>query len=59
MFRRAYVPVRGCMIMTLDTVSAAVTERVQNRQATENVKDAPEHMTHDTKKWRDPPWNAT
>src|SRR5262249_34802435 len=25
LFRRAYVPVRGCMLVTLDTVSAAVT----------------------------------
>jgi hypothetical protein len=59
MFRRAYLPVMGCMIVTLDTVSAAVPERVQNRQATENAKDAPECATHDAKKWRDPPWNAT
>ena len=47
MFRRAYVPVRGCMLVTLDTVAAAVTERVQHRQATENVQDAPERTTHD------------
>ena len=59
MFRRAYLPVMGCRIVTLDTVSAAGTERVQNQQATENAKDAPERMTHDAKKWRDPPWNAT
>jgi hypothetical protein len=47
------------MIVTLDTVSAAVTERVQHRQATEHVKDAPERTTHDATTWRDPPWNAT
>jgi hypothetical protein len=47
------------MSVTLDTVSAAVIERVQYRQATENVKDAPERMPHDTTQWRDPPWNAT
>ena len=47
------------MIMTLDTVAAAVPEKVQNRQATENVQDAPERMTHDATKWREPPWNAT
>ena len=54
-----YVPVMGCRIVTLDTVSATVTERVQNREVTENVKGTPERMTHDAKKWRDPPWNAT
>src|SRR5262245_60040152 len=59
MCRRAYVPVRGGMLVTLEAVSAAVTERVQHRQATANVKDAPERMTHDATKWRDPPWNAT
>lgn len=47
------------MIVTLGTVSAAVPESVQHRQAPENAKDAPECATHDATKWRDPPWNAT